>query len=284
MPARRSFLAACLALALAGPGCVSLDFPSESSAGVSVSLPAPPPPAATAPIEKDAGDVRLAWDDVRDAQHAQEMRALQGGELDGWVQATNALLALPYDVTIRHAECGEQNAYYDPQSREVVMCYELLDAIAATMAQAGASRSEAPREVGDAWLFVLFHELGHALIDAYQLPIAGREEDAADAIATLTLIHEGAPDAALDAAVFWSLISTGEHSASQYADEHSLNEQRYFAILCTVYGSDPQKYAWLLDEGYLPPQRGPRCVQEYAREDASWSTLLAPWSKPIAAA
>jgi len=281
MPARASpLLAACLVALLVAPGCVTLDFPSESSVGgASVDVPPPPAPAATKPSAKDAGDVRLAWDDVSDPAHAEERQQLQGGALEGWLAATNALLALPYDITVRHTECGEANAYYDPKSKEVVMCYELLDVIAATMAQGGVSAKEQPRAVGDAWLFVLFHELGHALIDAYGLPIAGREEDAADEVSTLTLIHEGAPDAALDAAMFWSLSSSGQHSASQYADEHSLNEQRYFAILCTVYGSDPRKYGWLLDEGYLPAQRGPRCEQEYAREDATWSALLAPWAK-----
>src|SRR5581483_10739304 len=104
MPARASpLLAACLVALLVAPGCVTLDFPSESSVGgASVDVPPPPAPAATKPSAKDAGDVRLAWDDVSDPAHAEERQQLQGGALEGWLAATNALLALPYDITVRH--------------------------------------------------------------------------------------------------------------------------------------------------------------------------------------
>ena len=36
--------------------------------------------------------------------------------------------------------------------------------------------------------FTLLHEIGHALIDHFELPVFGREEDAADQIATTTMI------------------------------------------------------------------------------------------------
>ena len=40
-------------------------------------------------------------------------------------------------------------------------------------------------------LFTLGHELGHAVISEFNLPVLGREEDAADSFATLALLHVG---------------------------------------------------------------------------------------------
>ena len=52
-------------------------------------------------------------------------------------------------------------------------------------------------------LFTLTHELGHAVIQVFELPVLGREEDAADTFATLALLHVGSDfsrGAVLDAA------------------------------------------------------------------------------------
>jgi hypothetical protein len=40
-------------------------------------------------------------------------------------------------------------------------------------------------------LYVSLHEIGHALIDALKLGVLGREEDAADAFATITMLDLG---------------------------------------------------------------------------------------------
>jgi hypothetical protein len=44
--------------------------------------------------------------------------------------------------------------------------------------------------VGNA-LFTLGHELGHAVVSEFNLPVLGREEDAVDAFATFALLHVG---------------------------------------------------------------------------------------------
>jgi hypothetical protein len=38
---------------------------------------------------------------------------------------------------------------------------------------------------------VLLHELGHVIIDEMKLPVLGREEDAADTFAALTMLEIG---------------------------------------------------------------------------------------------
>ena len=186
---------------------------------------------------------------------------------------------MPRDIPVRHTECGVANAYYSPEEGSVTLCWELLDFIAQVMDDPSLSQEELERGIGSVWLFVMLHEVGHALVDAYDLPITGREEDAVDDLATVTLIRAGAANAAVEAAIFWILTDDGQYTQAKFAGEHSLNAQRFYQILCTVYGSDPEGWASIVEYGYLPPERGARCDREYAQKDAAWATLLGPWRK-----
>ncbi|HEX8338289.1 MAG TPA: DUF4344 domain-containing metallopeptidase, partial [Pyrinomonadaceae bacterium] len=126
-----------------------------------------------------------------------------------------------------------------------------------------------------------FHELGHALVDAYGLPITGREEDAVDQLSVL-LLADGTQEGekmVLDAAVSFSKQGGGELDELAFADEHSLDRQRYYNIICLLYGQDEEKFASLVRDGTLPAARAERCSEEFARVDKAWDSLLAPYTK-----
>lgn len=130
-------------------------------------------------------------------------------------------------------------------------------------------------------LFVFYHELGHGLIHKLDLPVLGREEDAADQLATLMLMDTGSDSVSgepvLTAALGW-LDSwqkrDGEADDADYFDEHSLDYQRYANIVCLVYGSDPENYGNLIDEWDLPPDRAERCPGDYSSAILSWDSVM----------
>ena len=62
-------------------------------------------------------------------------------------------------------------------------------------------------------------------------------------------------------------------------DEHSLDEQRFYNILCWIYGKDSEGYQYLVDDETLPTDRAERCPAEYDRMNRSWEALLAPYMK-----
>ncbi|HUR68531.1 MAG TPA: DUF4344 domain-containing metallopeptidase [Candidatus Thermoplasmatota archaeon] len=267
-----------LALALVvSAGCVEL-VPLESGGGVAPSFPEPPAPSEGSD-PRDVGHLRLTWPTSVDPRYQAYDDALRDDpDLAAWVASLDAYLVLPEDLRIVHTECGVENAYYSPDDRAIVLCWELLDQISSVMQDPSLSREETQLGIGSVWLFVMFHETGHALIDALDLPATGREEDAVDDLASLLLIHADAADAAVSAAIFWILTDDGSYSDAKFADEHSLNSQRFYTILCTVYGSDPVGWSAIVDGGYLPHERAQRCPQEYARKEASWSRLLDPYT------
>jgi hypothetical protein len=180
-------------------------------------------------------------------------------------------------LTLRLAECDEANAYYDEDTRTIDLCLELLTEMRESFAGAYETEEEVDDAVAGAFVFFLFHEVGHALIDVLELPITGREEDAADQLAAWVLIDADEGNrAVIDAAV--SFYGDGEGSVeveeTDFADEHGLDRQRYFNMVCWVYGSDPEANEDLVDDEWLPEERAEQCEGEYRLLDRSWTRLL----------
>ncbi|WP_395019369.1 DUF4344 domain-containing metallopeptidase [Dongia sp.] len=159
-----------------------------------------------------------------------------------------------------------------------------IGAIGPTFAQDSTTEEEsdpvADYFVGNL-LFIFYHELGHGLIHKLDLPVLGREEDAADQLATLMLMDAGSDsvggEPVLTAAIGW-LDSwkkrEGEAENSDYFDEHSLDYQRYANIVCLVYGSDPDNYGNLIEEWDLPADRAERCPGDYSSAILSWDSVM----------
>ena len=130
--------------------------------------------------------------------------------------------------------------------------------------------------------FVVAHEMGHALVRELDLPVTGREEDAVDGFAAFLLADnpEG-PLTAISAAMFFAAMTEqrGPLSDSDFADEHSIHEQRTYQFLCWLYGSDPKTFSDLVGRDGLPRARARRCGAEWKQVNRSWSALLAPYAK-----
>jgi hypothetical protein len=232
----------------------------------------------------DRGDFRVVYEPVRDPGYAEWREELRrDGFLEAFAADLNRTLALPADVSLALAECGAADAYYDPEARRIRICLELLDSFSAIF-EDEVDEAELDDAVAGATYFTLYHEVGHALIHVLDLPVTGREEDAADQLATFVLLDgtEEGEAAALDGAQSFLLEHEREGwtpEESPFWDEHSLDPQRFYNILCWVYGHDPAQYAYLVEEGFLPPERAERCGEEYIRLERSWSSLLSPYLK-----
>lgn len=228
----------------------------------------------------DRGDITTSFGAAPDLVSSELAVSFEETELfEDIARALNETLKFPVDLPVAHVACGEANAFYDPTKQQLSMCYELLTAIAQVAYDPSVSDVEVAERIVGTWMFVFFHELGHGLIDLYELPVTGREEDAVDDFSTLLLIDMGLTSYAIRAAEYWAATDQGVTSPSVFADEHSLNAQRFYAILCLVYGSDPDEYEGLVTGGFLPEDRAVRCPSEWRSKRAAWDQLLEPWEK-----
>ncbi len=124
-------------------------------------------------------------------------------------------------------------------------------------------------------LHILFHEFGHVLIHDLDLPILGREEDAADTIATIGILarERASPDVdnhftqgLLAIANAWWIIwqkQQQEDADLAFWARHAISGQRFYNIVCFIYGSNPRKFEKLPALAKLPPERADWCVEEF---------------------
>ncbi|MEO8671098.1 MAG: DUF4344 domain-containing metallopeptidase [Tahibacter sp.] len=197
--------------------------------------------------------------------------------LQGVATELNKTIDTPTKVSLRFAECGEANSFYDPTTQVVTMCLELIESAYESVRAKHQTAEQLDDAAASVFVFFLFHEIGHALIHVLDIPITGKEEDAADQLSAWLLIDDEDGDkTALDAATsfYFDSQADGDADETAFADEHSLNKQRYFNILCWVYGSNPDAHADLVSDDELPEARAEQCAGEYQRLDKSWRTLL----------
>lgn len=234
--------------------------------------------------------------------HSKAMRTVENFSRDmdvlrklNEVNALDGVLMLPGPLRVLTAECEAINAYYVPDRREIVLCYEMINYLVELGVQLHTDQngqsdtSQAARFLLANLRFMLLHEVGHALVHQLELNVTGREEDAVDQLATtlmLTLIDpdesEGDVASNLDMAGRFFLVNTSEagYGLAHYAGEHSLGEQRYFNLMCMLYGADPGRYLRVVTSGRLPEARALRCPEESKRITRSWSRTLVPHFAP----
>jgi hypothetical protein len=97
-------------------------------------------------------------------------------------------------------------------------------------------------------LFVVLHEMAHGLIADLQLPVLGREEDAADQFATVAMLKMGTEFShrtLVNAAKGWFLSDRRSRERGDqvvYYDAHGLDLQRDYNIICILVGSDTERF------------------------------------------
>ena len=197
----------------------------------------------------------------------------------------NQYLDVP-SVQLAAGECGEVNAFFRPDTNppSVVMCYEMVETIQYEFQQDNLTAEEYAAAQRGAMDFVIYHEIGHALIHELELPITGREEDVADQFATVVLTSYN-PYATLWAARFFREVGDPGHAGvkrqeldpSAFADEHALDEQRFYNIICWTYGASPENRQVLLT--LMPVERAARCPAEFRQIERAWQTLLGEYAR-----
>jgi hypothetical protein len=154
----------------------------------------------------------------------------------------------------------------------------LSGVLAAFMIFAGSAQAQnSDGFVWDNLLSVLYHELGHAIIDQLRLPLFGQEEDAAD-VASVLLVHalfeEEAAVEIIYAAAFGFLGEAEVNGEPNWADTHGPDLQRYFNMVCIFVGADMDERIDIGEELGLPEERLEWCEEEFTVANDSWGAAF----------
>jgi hypothetical protein len=192
-------------------------------------------------------------------------------------------LRLPRALLLKTEGCdGVANAYYEASEHAVTVCYEYIDEVlrnAPEATTAGGVTSEAAIVGPTAEVFL--HEIGHAVFHLLNVPIMGREEDAADQFAAYEMVHldRDLTRQTVDGVAFmyWHETLSRDPKLKHFADVHSVPAQRYYNLLCLAYGEDPKQFADLVEKKLLPEARAQSCVEEYRQLDYAVRKLIYPY-------
>ena len=216
------------------------------------------------------GDVIVSYEEADDPIHY-GLRTWLADNEDTIIDTDSIIsyLTLHSDIRVVFESCGQANAWYSAASDQITMCYELADKYTTIFRE---SDIDTPYGVANALHWIFMHELGHAVIDMYDLPITGQEEDAADQFATIMLLREGTEGANALLAIVTVYAYSTDYTPSW--DTHSFDSQRYYNMLCLLYGKHQDDDIGRYAEGLIPESRAIYCAEEYRDAANAWSILL----------
>jgi hypothetical protein len=134
----------------------------------------------------------------------------------------------------------------------------------------------------DVTLHVVLHELGHALVREFDIPILGNEETMADAFATYYLTTY-MPDRAVEvltARVRSLMIEAREEPERTWSGEHDHDGRRAYQIAALAVAADPEKYEQVAAAVEMS-EEDVRDARDYGSEiRRSWRRVLSPLCMP----
>ena len=192
-------------------------------------------------------------------------------------------LPLPLNIALIGCD-GEADAMYSDD--EITICYEYIADLQKYMPEETTPAGVAPVDalVGP-FVDTVLHEFAHALFDYFDIPVLGREEDAADQVAAYTYLQLSKEEARrlIMGTVYAYLLEvkdTDPPDMAEFADEHSTSEQRAINLICIAYGSDPKLFRDLPALGGLPQERVEICKEEYELIEFAYKELIGPHTYP----
>jgi hypothetical protein len=203
-----------------------------------------------------------------------------------------AALALPLFVLLAGPAASAESESGGATARRAALEKRVMDIVEMFQSDPRYNRGKTPQQIKDGVefvtgnvLFVLAHETGHALISVFDLPVLGREEDAADSLATivsLKMTSSFADRVVVNAARGWFLSDQRDKkdgSPTPFYDEHGLDLQRAYNIVCLLVGGSPDKFMPLADEVKLPKERQDTCRFDFSNASYSWKQVLTPYMR-----
>lgn len=223
-----------------------------------------------------------------------------------------APLRLPYTLRIYTSECGSEDAspYYDQDAHAINMCYEFLrwaENRSEVLSQLQKDRPDflpIPVSRGELltglFVGVIMHETGHAVFDLLEVPVFGREEDAADQVAVFIALQfdkdvartiikglvytmlgiDNPPTKAPEPSILNTPANCSSDPFCAYSDTHGTPAQRLFNTLCLAYGADNTAFGDFVEKGWLPRERAEQCGSEYQQLKMAFAKTIYPFIDP----
>lgn len=225
----------------------------------------PAAPATTPTADWGNSQVEIAYKEPQDPQFSPIRERLMRRQVLEQLRLFLSPLKLPRKLLVQIDQCNAERRPYQPGG-PVTICYEYVAKVA-RIAPRNASPNGLPREMMIVGAFVqsVLHEVALATFDILEIPVWGRESDAADKLAGFIMVQFGKEVAlkVMVGAAWYFDAAERQWTESDFASDQSPEAQRFFNYLCIAFGSDPSSFKFLIDQNMLPVRRAQRCGGEF---------------------
>ena len=251
----------------------------------------------TAFADSQTNRVQIRYEPPKNPEHGLIYEEFESHRALEKLQEFLSPFRLPRTLTIMAAGCdGEADAFYGDD--EITICYEYVDELWKNMPEQTTPGGVAPIDTVYGPLFdTSLHEFAHALFDMLDLPVFGREEDAADQLAAYIYLQLGPAESrrlitgtayayvaeAMKGEMPSSLEEVAEwkkaerpSSLEEFAGEHGTPAQRAYNVMCMAYGADRKLFRDFAKNGFLPRERAEFCHEEYEQVQHAFQALVEP--------
>jgi hypothetical protein len=209
---------------------------------------------------------------------------LKGRKVLEELQRFLAPLHLPHRLRLATDECKQANAFYNGGDRSITICYEIVDEITREAPQTVSEDGFVTRQAAivGTLVGVVLHEGGHMMFDMLNVPVFGREEDAADEMASFLALQfnkDVARTIIKGFVYFWAKANdpAAGDPITAFSDVHGTASQRMFNTLCLAYGGDRETFQEFVDRGWLPAKRAEHCAEEYKQLKLAFVKTILPF-------
>jgi len=207
-----------------------------------------------------ANRVSVSYVPPNNAMHHRIYEQLQELDFLEKLQQFLTPFRLPRALLVKVAGCdGDANAFYEKDV--ITVCYEYIEQLRKTMPTKTTVAGVTPYDaVMGPLIDTCLHEFAHALFEMLEVPVLGREEDAADQVSAFIMLQLGKAEARrLIGGVAYAYETEAAAAAApltmtRFADVHGTPAQRFYNVLCIAYGADKQLFGYVVERGYLPTE------------------------------
>lgn len=236
--------------------------------------------------------VEIAYVEPANADYRPIYERLKARNVLEDLRAFLAPLKLPKKVQVKLDQCNAPDRMYVPDG-PVTVCYEYvaqLEKLAAKIPADGKTERGVTREdaIVGAFVQVVLQRMSSAVFDQLNVPIWGREQDAADKLAAFLMLQFGTETARklLNGAAYFFEASDRTWSGSDFSDVRGTESQRFYNYLCVAYGEDKRAFGDFVQTSrlrggkqrvdLLPEQRAEQCQKEYGDLKWAFDTTIMP--------
>jgi hypothetical protein len=239
-------------------------------------------PAALAQAPPHTDRIRTVYEEPTDEKHRIIRQLMQERRILETVAALLNSFRLPRELTLEVRGCnGRETAWYG--SDKATFCYEYVDLIQRhapkVATPGGVQRADA---IVGAVIDTLLHEAAHGIFELLDIPVMGREEDAADFFSIYFMLQFPPEDARrLIEGIAFNMGSEARQDFSErprpetFAGPHGPNAQRHYNVLCLAYAANAGLFNSVVPAG-LPPWRARNCGEEWAMLKRAFTKLILP--------